>query len=83
MALTAGVRFREVQDAHYDRFLGIGDEYHALRNADPSFDPARPVAAAFTRQPFDLKSDVTVITDPGAHRIAELATIGYELVLHC
>jgi hypothetical protein len=69
------------QDAHYGRFLRIWDEYHALRHADPSFDPARPVAAAFTRQPFDLKSDVTVITDPGAHHIAELATIGYELVL--
>jgi hypothetical protein len=70
------------QNAHYGRFLGIWDEYHALREADPGFDPARPVAAAFTRRPFDLDSDVTLITDPGAHRIAELATIGYELVLH-
>jgi hypothetical protein len=70
------------RDAHYGRFLGIWDEYHALREADPSFEPARPVIAAFTRQPFDLKDDVVVITDPEAHRVAELAAIGYELVLH-
>jgi hypothetical protein len=70
------------QDAHYGRFLGIWDEYHALREADPGFEPARPVIAAFTRQPFDLKDDVVVITDPEAHRVAELAAVAYELVLH-
>ena len=30
----------------------------------PSFEPARPVLAAFTRQPFDITDPVTVITDP-------------------
>ena len=71
----------EWQDAHYGRFLSIWEEYHALRAADPGFNPARPVTAAFTRQPFDLAEPVTVITNPEAHRIAELATIAYELVL--
>jgi hypothetical protein len=70
------------KDAHYGRFLGIWDEYQALRDADPGFDPARPVTAAFTRQPFDKPDPVTVITNPEAHRVAELATIAYELVLH-
>jgi hypothetical protein len=70
------------EDAHYGRFLRIWDEYHALRNADPTFEPARPVVAAFTRQPFDLKDPVTVITNPEAHRVAEITTIAYEVVLH-
>jgi hypothetical protein len=70
------------EDAHYGRFLGIWDEYQALRDADPTFEPARPVLAAFTRQPFDLKDPVTVITNPDAHRVAEVATIAYEVLLH-
>jgi hypothetical protein len=70
------------EDAHYGRFLKIWDEYHALRDADPTFEPARPVVAAFTRQPFDLKDPVTVITDPEAHRVAEVTTIAYEVLLH-
>ncbi len=70
------------EDAHYGRFLRIWDEYHAMREADPGFDPTRPVLPAFTRQPFDKTDPVTVITDPETHAIAELAVIGYELVLH-
>ena len=70
------------EDAHYGRFLKIWDEYHALRTADPTFEPARPVVAAFTRQPFDLTALVTVITNPEAHRVAEITTIAYEVLLH-
>jgi Ferritin-like len=70
------------EDAHYGRFLGIWDEYRALRAADPTFEPARPVVAAFTRQPFDLIAPVTVITNPEAHRVAEITTIAYEVLLH-
>jgi Ferritin-like len=70
------------EDAHYGRFLRIWDEYHALRAADPDFDPARPVVAAFTRQPFDLRDPVTVISNPDAHRVAEIATVAYEVLLH-
>jgi hypothetical protein len=70
------------EDAHYGRFLGIWDEYRALRAADQTFEPARPVVAAFTRQPFDLTAPVTVITNPEAHRVAEITTIAYEVLLH-
>jgi hypothetical protein len=70
------------RDAHYGRFLGIWDEYHAMREADPTFDPTRPVLAAYTRQPFDIRSAVPLISDPLTHRVAELATVAYELVLH-
>jgi hypothetical protein len=70
------------EDAHYGRFLRIWDEYRALRDVDPTFEPARPVVAAFTRQPFDLTDPVTVITNPEAHRVAEITTIAYEVLLH-
>jgi hypothetical protein len=70
------------EDAHYGRFLGIWDEYRALRAADPTFEPARPVVPAFTRQPFDLTAPVTVITNSEAHRVAEITTIAYEVLLH-
>jgi hypothetical protein len=68
--------------AHYGRFLGMWEEYHELRQRDPSFEPARPVLAAYTRQPFDITAPVPVITDPLTLRVAELAGIAYELVLH-
>jgi Ferritin-like len=68
-------------DAHYGRFLRIWEEYHALRERDSSFEPARPVLAAYARQPFDLSTPTPLITDPLTRRIAELATVAYELVL--
>ena len=68
-------------DAHYGRFLQMWEEYHAFRERDPSFDPARPVLAAYARQPFDIPTPMPIITDPLAHRVAELASVAYELVL--
>jgi len=70
------------RQAHYGRFLGIWEEYHRLRAADPGFAPARPVLPAYTRQPFDLPDPVAVATDPLAHQVAELAGLAYECVLH-
>jgi hypothetical protein len=70
------------RDAHYGRFLTMWEEYHALRETDPSFDPARPVLAAYTREPFDLAVEVPLISDPATHAVAELATVAYELLLH-
>jgi hypothetical protein len=69
------------QTAHYGRFMSIWDEYHELRTHDPSFEPARPVLAAYSRQPFDYAGPVPIITEPLTHRVSELATVGYELVL--
>jgi Ferritin-like len=70
------------RDAHYGRFLGVWEEYHELRRRDPSFEPARPVLPAYTRQPFDIADPVPVITDPLTHAVAELTALAYELVLH-
>jgi Ferritin-like len=70
------------QDAHYGRFLAMWQEYGELRRADPTFEPARPVLAAFTRQPFDVEAPQPVISDPVTHRVAELGVVAYELILH-
>jgi hypothetical protein len=69
------------RDAHYGRFLGIWEEYHELRRKDPAFEPAHPVLPAYTRQPFDIPDAVPVVTDPLAHRVAEVTTVAYEMVL--
>ena len=39
----------EWRDAHFGRLVAILDEYLDLRDADPAFDPARPVMPAFVR----------------------------------
>jgi hypothetical protein len=70
------------RDAHYGRFLNIWEEYNELRLRDPSFEPARPVVPAFSRQPFDIPSERIVITDPLTARTAEVTTLAYEVVLH-
>lgn len=54
------------KDAHYGRFLSVREELDALRQADPTFEPARPVLGAFLRQPFDIPTPRPVITDPQA-----------------
>ena len=64
------------------RFLSVRQEFDALRQADPTFEPARPVLAAYLRQPFDIPTPRPVITDPQARRVAELAGLAYELTLH-
>src|SRR5215470_7265348 len=69
------------QSAHYGRFLGIWDEYSRLREQDPSFDPARPVIPAFTRQPFDIPEPQPLLTEPAARTVAELFNLGYETLL--
>jgi hypothetical protein len=68
--------------AHYGRFLGIWEEYSRLREQDPSFQPARPVIAAFTVQPFDIPESQPLLTDPVARSVAELFNFGYEVLLH-
>ena len=67
--------------AHYGRFLGIWEEYRTLTEADPSFDPARPVIAAFTRQPYDIAEPQPLIGDPLTRSVAEVFDLGYETLL--
>jgi hypothetical protein len=67
--------------AHYGRFFNIWNEYQRLREQDPSFEPARPVIPAFTRQPFDIDEPQPLLTDPLTLEVAELFNLGYEVLL--
>jgi hypothetical protein len=69
------------RDAHYGRFLRIWDEYTKLREADPEFEPAHPVIAAFTRQPYDTAEPQPLLTDPLTREVAEVFNLGYETLL--
>lgn len=70
----------EWRDAHFGRLLGILDEYLALKQADPGFEPARPVVAANVRpQPTGVV--VPLITDPGTARAMDLLNVAYEVLL--
>ncbi len=70
----------EWRDAHFGRLLGILDEYLELKQADPDFEPARPVVAANVRpQPTGVV--VPLITDAGTTRAMDLLNVAYEVLL--
>ena len=70
----------EWRDAHFGRLLGILDEYLAIRRADPSFEPARPVVAANVR-PQATGPGMPIISDPGTMRSMDLLNVVYEVLL--
>jgi hypothetical protein len=70
----------EWRDAHFGRLLGILEEYLAAREADPDFEPTRPVAAAYVRPP-DSGIDVPIIGDGFTARTMDLFNATYEIVL--
>ncbi len=70
----------EWRDSHFGRLLGILDEYLELKQADPAFEPARPVAMANVRpQPTGVV--VPLITDPGTTRAMDLLNVSNEVLL--
>jgi hypothetical protein len=70
----------EWRDAHFGRLLGILDEYLELKQADPGFEPTRPVVAANVR-PQTTGLTVPLITDPGTTRAMDLLNVAYEVLL--
>jgi ferritin-like protein len=70
----------EWRDAHFGRLLAILDEYLELKQADPGFEPARPVAAANVR-PQTTGVAMPLITEPGTTRCMDLLNVTYEVLL--
>jgi hypothetical protein len=70
----------EWRDAHFGRLLGILEEFLELKQADPGFEPARPVVAANVR-PQATGVEVPLITDPGTARCMDLLNVAYEVLL--
>jgi hypothetical protein len=70
----------EWKSAHFGRLIAVLDEYLDLRDADPAFEPARPVLAACVRERED-GSPVPLISDPFTLRSVDLLNAVYEVIL--
>src|SRR3989442_7398525 len=57
-------------NSHFGKFVGILEDFLALRAADPTFEPARPVLPVFLREPPDV-DQVALIDDPLTKRVAD------------
>lgn len=68
------------QQAHYGKFLQVYNEYQALKQRDPNFEPTRPVRAAFVRQPADTVP-VDLISDPVTAGASNLFNASYATLL--
>jgi len=60
--------------------VDILDEYQQMREANPGFDPVRPVIAANVR-PAQRDVEVPMITDSLTARVTDLFNVGYEILL--
>ena len=67
-------------NAHYGRFLAMLNEYRAMRQEDPGFEPAHPVVAAATRGVEGIEPDA-YISDPATGGCSDLFNAVYELLL--
>ncbi len=68
------------RNAHFGQFVEILDEYQQMKQANPVFDPVRPVVAANVR-PCQGPVQVPLITDPLTARVADLFNVAYEILL--
>ena len=68
-------------DSHYQKFLGIRNEYAALKAANPSFEPAFPAAHnPVLRPPLGRAGRVWIEHEEAAATV-DLANTGYALML--
>jgi CDGSH-type Zn-finger protein/truncated hemoglobin YjbI len=68
------------RNAHFGQFVSILDEYQQLLEANPGFDPVRPVMVANVRPP-ERDADVPIIGDPLTARVTDLFNVTYEILL--
>lgn len=70
----------DYSSAHDGRFLAVYEEYTAMREADPSFEPAHPNVHAGVR-PVDGHEPAVGITDPVTTDVTDLFDSVYDLTL--
>ena len=68
------------RDAHFGQFVAILDEYLQLREANPAFDPVRPVIPVNVR-PSERDTSIPLATDPIARQVMDLFNVSYEILL--
>ena len=68
------------EESHYGRFLKVLEEYLALKQADPSFEPARPAIPARVRLPRDVPEG-PLIADARTAAVSDLFNGCYEVLL--
>ncbi len=68
------------REAHFGRLVAMLDEFLDMRDADPTFEPSRPVLAAFVRARED-GLPVPIISDPFTSRSVDLLNAVYEVIL--
>ncbi len=68
------------KDAHFGQFVEIMDEYTQLREANPGFEPARPVITVNVR-PSERDTGVPLATDPLTRQVMDLFNVTYEALL--
>ena len=68
------------RDAHFGRLILMLDEYLAAREADPAFEPVRPIVLAHVRPPASGAA-VTLIEEPFSARVTDLLNATYEVLL--
>src|SRR2546421_6717561 len=64
-------------NSHFGRFVGVLEDFLAVRRLNPSFDPARPVIPVYVHEPPDV-DDPVLIEDPLTRRVGDLFSAGYE-----
>ena len=68
------------RDAHFGQFVTILEEYLQLREANPAFDPVRPVVTVNVR-PSERDTSIPLATDPIARQVMDLFNVSYEILL--
>jgi Ferritin-like len=69
-------------DSHHHRFTSVLDEYLALKQGDPSFEPAFPVLSnPFARTPPEANGAVNLIDDEFAIQVSDLFNEVYTAML--
>lgn len=74
----------DVKTGHYALFVGIQKEYEAMKLADPSFEPGRPVMVnPYTHIPGDIldANKVNLVEDAGAVALCNLFDGAYEVLV--
>ena len=68
------------RDAHFGQFVAILDEYLQHTEANPAFDPVRPVVTVNVR-PSERDTEVPLVTDPLTMQAMDLFNVCYETLL--